>query len=824
MLPAIHPTRADDFLYDLYENILLDSHLLSVSEKRRRGVTNKKVTWVADNGDAVPDTITNGILEAPWFYDLRCAAMDSIMWGHSLIELVPGTDHPIERAKLINRINVRPEIGHLLLNYFSDSPFVDYRNDEYYSKYLIEVGTEDTLGLLLSAAYWVVIKRGAIGDWSILAELFGSPFRVGKYNPRDDYSRKGLLEGLTDMGNSGVGIIPNDSELQFMNPLGSGNVTVHKDLTELCDSQLSKLVLGQTMTTDQGSSYSQGYIHKSVEEEINTEDIIMMEYVLNWDFKNKVAALGFPEVLKGRFKIETTVQLDLKTLADIVIKLSDKIAIDKKYFYETFGIPMPDPNTPEEDLVSPPAAPAPANSPPPAGGDGGEPDPDANSPLPGRGAGGEAAQKKKSQPKATLMYPDTCCTQLPTAALEWNDLSEAERTLVEQLFHQTHNGVFDEATFVMNASKLTDAMNILAPAGYGTPDNIAYTAMEANINRFGFNKNIEQITQLNLALSQSESYNDFKKLAEGILGDFNHNYLRTEFDTAVAVSQNASNWNLQKEQSREYPFLQYQTIKDDRVRPEHAVLDGKIFDIADTSWQPLYPPNGWNCRCEMIQLSKGEAKQKDCTTGAEAKGLLGKEYTKMQKTGFAVNRGETKEIFNTNDAYLKNTAAPNMDSVNYDVLGYLAKSAMTIAEDMSINEKANPIEILKAFETDKTFIKAQKKDYLLFEDYAGRSIGLDKATLKKHLEDPYINDVAMRHKIFHNVSDILANPHEVWMIKSGNTIEYRYLKFYKDETMVVPVEVNLKEGKPAEINTWFILEPKKELKYRSGIPVKIKTD
>ncbi len=43
--------------------------------------------------------------------------------------------------------------------------------------------------------------------------------------------------------------------------------------------------------------------------------------------------------------------------------------------------------------------------------------------------------------------------------------------------------------------------------------------------------------------------------------------------------------------------LQYRTVGDDRVRPEHAAMHGITLPPSDPFWASYYPPNGWNCRC-----------------------------------------------------------------------------------------------------------------------------------------------------------------------------------------------------------------------------------
>jgi len=52
---------------------------------------------------------------------------------------------------------------------------------------------------------------------------------------------------------------------------------------------------------------------------------------------------------------------------------------------------------------------------------------------------------------------------------------------------------------------------------------------------------------------------------------------------------------------------EYVTVGDDRVRPGHAALDGLKLPKDDPRWQEIMPPNGWNCRCSVIEVFKDES-------------------------------------------------------------------------------------------------------------------------------------------------------------------------------------------------------------------------
>jgi len=56
-------------------------------------------------------------------------------------------------------------------------------------------------------------------------------------------------------------------------------------------------------------------------------------------------------------------------------------------------------------------------------------------------------------------------------------------------------------------------------------------------------------------------------------------------------------------QAKDAPYLLYDAIDDFRTRPKHRAWDNKVLPITDPFWAAHTPPNGWGCRCSVIQLS-----------------------------------------------------------------------------------------------------------------------------------------------------------------------------------------------------------------------------
>ena len=88
--------------------------------------------------------------------------------------------------------------------------------------------------------------------------------------------------------------------------------------------------------------------------------------------------------------------------------------------------------------------------------------------------------------------------------------------------------------------------------------------------------------------------------------------------------------------------LQYRAVMDDRVRPEHAALHGVTLPPSDPFWEEYYPPNGWNCRCTVVQVRKS----KYPVTPHDEAMALGEEATGKDTKGiFHFNPGIEQKTF-----------------------------------------------------------------------------------------------------------------------------------------------------------------------------------
>lgn len=79
--------------------------------------------------------------------------------------------------------------------------------------------------------------------------------------------------------------------------------------------------------------------------------------------------------------------------------------------------------------------------------------------------------------------------------------------------------------------------------------------------------------------------------------------VRTIFRTNANVAYNTGRYLQQMEDVNFAPYWEYKAVLDERTRPAHKDLDGKIFRYDDPFLGAFYPPNGWGCRCYVNSVS-----------------------------------------------------------------------------------------------------------------------------------------------------------------------------------------------------------------------------
>ncbi len=120
---------------------------------------------------------------------------------------------------------------------------------------------------------------------------------------------------------------------------------------------------------------------------------------------------------------------------------------------------------------------------------------------------------------------------------------------------------------------------------------------------------------LQRAIKDGISYGEFKKQCAEIFarrGWTGKREWRVQniFRTNIQTVYNAGRWAKQKERTASFPYLMYNAVNDRRTRPTHRAMDGKVFPADHEFWNTWYPPNGFRCRCSVLQLTEGQVKRR----------------------------------------------------------------------------------------------------------------------------------------------------------------------------------------------------------------------
>ena len=322
-------------LYDLYEDILMVTHLTSVIEKRKNAVLSSVIEF-RRNGK--PDKAVNEQIRSPWFRRLIGDILDAKFWGFTLVQFY-------RKGEWVNydripRKHVDP-VRRLILRHQTDTTGTSW--DEYPD--LLFIGEPEELGMLAKAAVWVIYKRNDVADWAQFAEVFGAPIREYTYPTDDDEARQRALADAESTGSMAVFVHAQETMMELREAANkTGSSDLYDKLCERCNSEISKLFLGNTLTTEASDKGTQalGTVHKDVEEKVTLADRQDILDVLNYNMTDIFAMLGI-DTTGGEFCYPEKKVIEPEKKMSILTQLRTNfgLPVGDDYLYEEFGIEKP---------------------------------------------------------------------------------------------------------------------------------------------------------------------------------------------------------------------------------------------------------------------------------------------------------------------------------------------------------------------------------------------------------------------------------------------------------------------------------------------------
>lgn len=318
----------------LCNEIVLDAHIAGLITQRRNALLSCKFRLLKDGKE---DDAIKPIFESKWFNHFLSLAWESVLYGHSLIQLFDVTEFGYNYIGIVPRENVIPEFKKVTINQGDTENSFSYTEPGLID-WLIEAGEPTDLGLFKAAAPSFIFKKNAILWWAQYTEIFGMPIRVGKTNSRNNTDMQRMANNLKAMGTAAYGVFQEGESIEFIESTKGDAYNVYDKLIERTNSELSKLLVGQTMTTDNGSSKSQAEVHERIAQSIFESDKRMITFLVNGSLLPKMILHGFP--LEG-YTFEWAEQKDIGKIFDQYIQvLGAGKEVDDQWATETFGMPI----------------------------------------------------------------------------------------------------------------------------------------------------------------------------------------------------------------------------------------------------------------------------------------------------------------------------------------------------------------------------------------------------------------------------------------------------------------------------------------------------
>lgn len=207
----------------------------------------------------------------------------------------------------------------------------------------IKMGMPIRGGLARLACVAYMLKGYTLKDWWAFMEVFGMPLRVGKYQDGATTEQKAsLLRAVSSIGTDAACIISEKMVIDFVEASKtSGGDKLFIAAADWIDRQVSKGVLGQTMTTDDGSSLSQAKVHDQVRGDILVSDAKQASATIRRDLVKPFVDLNFgPQKKYPLFRLVVEESEDLEYFTKAIAPLIDRgLRVQASVVLDKFGLP-----------------------------------------------------------------------------------------------------------------------------------------------------------------------------------------------------------------------------------------------------------------------------------------------------------------------------------------------------------------------------------------------------------------------------------------------------------------------------------------------------
>lgn len=312
-----------------------EPHYRSVMATRKMGVAGLPAAVASAKDDAhniaIATHVEEAIVNRPNFEGLTLDLLDAIPKGFSCLEIMWARD---VKAWLPEQYKFRPQrhftfdketqsipLLRTLAHQQEGEPLTPFKWLVHMPKLISGIPIRG--GVAMPASFCFAAKRYAVADWLVFLDQYGIPSRIGRFGPDQKNNKTELLRGLERLTSGGVAVIPEGMIIEILEG-GKGNGKSFQECAEYWDKQVSKVVLGQTMSSDDGSSLSQAKVHEKVRDDIRAADARSVAQCINEQLIKPFVDLNY-----GPQEVYPTVSYQIARPEDVgALMTATKILVD----------------------------------------------------------------------------------------------------------------------------------------------------------------------------------------------------------------------------------------------------------------------------------------------------------------------------------------------------------------------------------------------------------------------------------------------------------------------------------------------------------------
>lgn len=318
-------------MQEIYEDIMLDGHLTGITENRTLRTTNKNYVFQVEK--ITDDKLTELISDQEWFEYIKDQAHKSTYVGENVIYISEFAKGEIKKVEVLPRELLVPEQSVLLYD-INGTKGIDYSQIK---DILLPARFYSVTGLLEKAAVYTILKRHSWGSWDEFEELFGIPIRIAKIASQSESVKNEVAGWLEEMGSAPYGVFPMGTEIDIKENSKTDSFNVFFKKIEALDKELSKLVLHQTMTTENGASKAQGNVHENTLDQVTFSDEKKMLSFLNNRLVPAMRMLGYKIPDNAKIAVEKTKDPKEQIAVDGVL-MNNGYVLKQDYLEQTYGV------------------------------------------------------------------------------------------------------------------------------------------------------------------------------------------------------------------------------------------------------------------------------------------------------------------------------------------------------------------------------------------------------------------------------------------------------------------------------------------------------